>query len=684
MAKVDKIIGYAKGEEGKAATVSVGKVTTLQPTQNASVNNSGNASDAVLDFGIPKGNPGKDATVMVGAVHTLQPGEAATVQNSGTATAAILDFGIPRGDDGMTDLVAEYKDDWSHTCTPTVAAPVVIKEIAGKTEQVVTTGAQLLDQSKYAGGSVVNGVNIVLNDDGSMTLNGTTSQKGNVLSLHVSIPNGKYCFSVNATLPDGVYWQVNNNANNGSIGAIGAFDITDNGCYVYLLTKDSGVAINNVTLKLMINAGDTALPWEPYTGGKPGPNPDYPLDIKGVGNSGSLVVIGQGRNLYPIKAMDKVVSYQTELFPWTGKPMLYIQLSAKTNSSDGSFLINAGYYDKLRSRLGGNGYAKATGANWTKISASMGGIEASHSGNVDLTKVAYIKITFSVYQSTAANISFSDVMISDAPLDNIACQPYHHTTATIPLSSPLYDGDKICCVQPGESYVDAEGNVVTANRALWGVKRCTMKGKLYTDDIHVVSGAVSTKNLIIDGRYTGLTSAKYSENIINGVHSDDVVTRGKCTIAPPGSINEWNISHGGKENVYAINGAKHIYITIPITSLPGITASSTRAQVESAVIAYVDTHNIEVIFLCKPYFEPFPDQAPFRNLRSTNDLTYIYTDDPLKPEITVDVAKQAAGGYLLSGYMDREDGIMVDKTTGAECVLGMENGLLTVYEIEEE
>lgn len=33
----------------------------------------------------------------------------------------------------------------------------------------------------------------------------------------------------------------------------------------------------------MFNAGSTALPWEPYTGGKPSPSPDYPQEIKNVG-----------------------------------------------------------------------------------------------------------------------------------------------------------------------------------------------------------------------------------------------------------------------------------------------------------------------------------------------------------------------------------------------------------------
>ncbi len=41
---------------------------------------------------------------------------------------------------------------------------------------------------------------------------------------------------------------------------------------------------------LMLSEGSTTKPWEPYTGGKPSPSPDYPQEIKSAGDGGSLVV----------------------------------------------------------------------------------------------------------------------------------------------------------------------------------------------------------------------------------------------------------------------------------------------------------------------------------------------------------------------------------------------------------
>lgn len=50
----------------------------------------------------PKGDPGAAATVTVGTTQTGEPGSQATVQNGGTTSAAILNFTIPKGEKGDT------------------------------------------------------------------------------------------------------------------------------------------------------------------------------------------------------------------------------------------------------------------------------------------------------------------------------------------------------------------------------------------------------------------------------------------------------------------------------------------------------------------------------------------------------------------------------------------------------
>lgn len=62
MAQVDNIIGYVKGPQGDAASISVGNVSTGAAGSSASVTNRGTSSAAVLDFEIPKGEKGDAGT----------------------------------------------------------------------------------------------------------------------------------------------------------------------------------------------------------------------------------------------------------------------------------------------------------------------------------------------------------------------------------------------------------------------------------------------------------------------------------------------------------------------------------------------------------------------------------------------------------------------------------------------
>ena len=102
----------ADGAAGAAATIEIGEVTSGEA---ASVTNTGDEHNAVLKFVLPKGDKGdtgaagaqgeqgpqgpegKAATISVGEVTT---GDEASVSNSGTASAAVLDFVIPKGEKG--------------------------------------------------------------------------------------------------------------------------------------------------------------------------------------------------------------------------------------------------------------------------------------------------------------------------------------------------------------------------------------------------------------------------------------------------------------------------------------------------------------------------------------------------------------------------------------------------------
>lgn len=92
--------GTSKGERGKAATVAVGDVETLPEGSNATVENTGNANDAVFKFGIPRGATGATGNGIRSISHTSTAPDGSfvytiTFTNGGTTT-----FTAPIGPQG--------------------------------------------------------------------------------------------------------------------------------------------------------------------------------------------------------------------------------------------------------------------------------------------------------------------------------------------------------------------------------------------------------------------------------------------------------------------------------------------------------------------------------------------------------------------------------------------------------
>ena len=75
----------AKGDTGTAASIKIGSVTTGAAGSNASVTNSGTASDVVLNFTLPRGKDGKDGGITVDA--ELSDTSTNPIQNKAVNTA---------------------------------------------------------------------------------------------------------------------------------------------------------------------------------------------------------------------------------------------------------------------------------------------------------------------------------------------------------------------------------------------------------------------------------------------------------------------------------------------------------------------------------------------------------------------------------------------------------------------
>lgn len=183
---------------------------------------------------------------------------------------------------------------------------VQLHSVKGKTVQQTTNGYQLFDASKLATKSQ-GGATVTNNGDGSFTISGSGNLTDNFANMQYSINsydfkklfkvgnvylkgaiNKGIYFEVAYKKSDGNLYQRNNqtiNLTNEIYNAITSVAITFYG--------NSGNAIPNETIKPMLyQDGDGT--WEPFTGGKPAPNPDYPMEIENVEIS---KLVSYGKNI---------------------------------------------------------------------------------------------------------------------------------------------------------------------------------------------------------------------------------------------------------------------------------------------------------------------------------------------------------------------------------------------------
>lgn len=149
-------------------------------------------------------------------------------------------------------------------------APLERLELGGKTEQVQTTGAQLLPFPYVTGDMTKNGVTFAVQEDGGIKVTGTATE-------FVIFNIAKIDFGANSIF--------NNSAGNGKVLSGGKDNVKieyhglNKNTY---LSIEKGLTVNTVIYPQLQN-GTAATPYEPYTGGKPSPSPEYPQEIKNSG-----------------------------------------------------------------------------------------------------------------------------------------------------------------------------------------------------------------------------------------------------------------------------------------------------------------------------------------------------------------------------------------------------------------
>jgi hypothetical protein len=347
------------GATGAAATIAVGTTTTGAEGTNASVTNSGTSSAAVFDFTIPRGATGatgatgpagQDGADGFSPIATVtQEGldaEISITDKNGTTTATVPGFGVQTvttlpatGTENIiylkrTESTASGK---SISIADAVNAPLSDFKLKGETSQQTYAGKNLFNNDTAT--------DAYIQSNGAVTPN-TVWRASQLIKVN---PNTRYIWHGEVYGAEQVVWAGYNSSRAfisgqyAQVNNVPSLVITTGANTEYLRVGYRSDGMRNMQLEL----GSSASSFEPYVGGVPAPNPDYPQAVRTVTGENTLTISdGTNTQSYPISLgsleLCKIGTYQDSIYKSDGKWYLRKETKKLTLNGSESYIRYAG------------------------------------------------------------------------------------------------------------------------------------------------------------------------------------------------------------------------------------------------------------------------------------------------------------------------------------------------------
>lgn len=483
-------------------------------------------------------------------------------------------------------------------------APLERLELGGKTAQVTTTGAQLFDIDKFLELPSVEGglgrrreLVIKLKPTTKYTMSsdiaGSTSGSGAV----------NRCLYFSQATDNGLLADTTCVFNNHSIT-----QISDGEGHLKITLFDRSIAESIISRKnyVMLNEGSAAQPYEPYTGNKPSPSPEYPQEIKNSGKWNEekqkyeVDVKITGKNLFDMNKfidtcnftknedgtfiIDKRVERYDCFIP--ANTILSIEV-LKVEDSSGAAVLEL-FYEDGKSMYIGFGQV---GVKTFLIQKDV----------VYIKVLAYRKHEYKYIQLEKGNTA-------------TPYEPYKEQTLTLTSDRPITKWDRL---------VEQGGQIGW----LYGTKKYTVTG---------------SENYIFGGAqyYSGISTNMYI-NAVKNMSGEGVCRRLKSI------IGIWDKSNNTKDG-FCINSGNQIHMRF-FNNLLGVSDDATMEEKKAAYIAYLKKEYekgtpYEIVYQSlEPEFIPLPqsEQNAIRALKTYYPTTVITADGgELDPDIKVTYRKE--------------------------------------------
>ena len=253
---------------------------------------------------------GKSVSDKVYDINNMMPHSGRFIKEDGTCVniadmIANGDIGGGGGsgssDDSAPPIVETYNGQ-TIQCSMSADRPLQGLNLYATCEQKTTTGANLFDESKYDK-KTVSGITIEwLQEEGCFLLNGTATntvsarvlidiveEKGATYTLQnyyisgkLNVPDSGFAvayFGASDTKGSYANWLgVGLKEQDTNINA----ECNYNYITAFWFFVTTGVALNNYKVRIQLAKSSASLPYEPYMGGIPSPNLDYPQEIETI------------------------------------------------------------------------------------------------------------------------------------------------------------------------------------------------------------------------------------------------------------------------------------------------------------------------------------------------------------------------------------------------------------------
>ena len=298
--------------------------------------------------------------------------------------------------------------------------------VKGNTVQNSTNGLNLINCTPKT--TTINGITMVNNEDGTYTVNGTATNDFDIAVAPYTIKQNIY-YTLSGCPSGGsnttYYLDPRGYEYDTGSGITIRNPNQDFSNYIRIVIK-KGVTVNNLLFKPMFNEGQTAQPYEPYTGCQPSPSPDYPQKVKGVSEISGKIV---GKNLFDQKLLLDIKNLDTRY----GSQGLYLYTLEVDETKDVYIKIN--YKDHISYYLVSMAYSYNNMNHWfirpsSYIAPDFKYKSTDHKGkiligvNSDMSK---IKEMLDI---------IGDIVVSYEPITDY--QPYQSQSFNYTLSNPLY------------------------------------------------------------------------------------------------------------------------------------------------------------------------------------------------------------------------------------------------------